>query len=525
MAKQSGKPKQPGLRVRTAKSGVVYVTGQVLGSIGILLLFAILARLFNVTNWGLYSIVIAFYTFFGTLGNFSIGTAIRKKLVEQRGIAAKRKMLSNAYIASIIISTAIALFGIAISGYVAGAVYNEPSLTQAFMLISALIWFWAIFNLTMASLVALDRAKEAAVMSIIYSYVQLAAAPALVLLGYGIMGAVAGLGVGIIAATAIGLVYVAKAVGWIGMHAERRQIREIVSFSGPVYAASLVSQGIYSFAILFLAGFVSAAIVGNYNIGYELGGSVGILISTLAFVLLPAFSKVASRESANERIGSSLNMSIYYTLLPLAPIVAYIASVATPLTFLIFSPKYSYAPLYLSFVAVGLAIGVIWNYASTMLLGMGNTMKFLKYQILAAAIELALLFILTPLFKVLGMIVGVFIIFQIAMDVIYIIEFRRSIAYKPEVRKPAIVAAASIVLFAILYAISAALSFGYAALLANAIVVILVYPPLIAVTKGMSNGDVEFLKKALGTGIVFAPMMLVLNYAALFVGDKAAKAK
>ena len=506
-----------GLGARTARSGAVYVTGQVLGSIAILALFAVLARLFSVTNWGLYSIVIAFYTLFGTLGNFTIGTAMRKKLVEQKGVEAKRKMLSNAYIATMAIATVLAIAGIAASGYVANAVYHQPGLAHAFMLVSLLVWLWALFNLTMASLVALDKAKEGAIIDIVYSYVQLAVAPTLVILGYGIIGAVTGLAIGIVAATIVGLVFVTRAVGWIGVHFDGTQMRNILSFATPVYLSNLVAQGVYSFALLFVAGFVSAAIVGNYNIGYEMGGGVGIIISTAAFVLLPAFSKVAAHSAANERIGHSLNRSIHYTLIFLAPVVAYIVSVSMPLTFILFSHKYTYAPFYLSLVAVGFAIGVIWNYASTMLLGMGSVKKFLRYQLLAAAIELALLFALTPIFKVVGMIVGIFIIFQIAMDIIYILEFRRSVGYRPEFGKPARVAIAAAVLFVLLYAVSYALSFGYASLLANVALALLVYPPLLAFTGGVSSSDIDFLRHALGGGRLAAPLEKLLDYASLFV--------
>jgi O-antigen/teichoic acid export membrane protein len=512
---QSGEGKDLG--TRTARSGAVYVTGQVLGSIAILALFAVLARLFSVTNWGLYSIVIAFYTLFSTLGNFTIGTAMRKKLVELNDRAAKRAMLSNAYIATIAISTVLAVAGVAVSGYVAGTLYHQPGLAHVFMLAAALVWFWALFNLTMASLVALDRAKEGAIIDMIYSYVQLAAAPALVLLGYGIMGAVAGLGIGIVVATAIGLLFVTRAVGWPGLHFDLKQTKSILSFAAPVYLSSLVAQGVYSFALLFAAGFVTAAVVGNYNIGYEMGGGVGIIISTTAFVLLPAFSKVASRDSVGAHIGPSLNRSVYYTLLFLAPIVAYIVSVSTPLVFILFSHKYVYAPLYLSLVAVGLAIGVIWNYASTMLLGMGAVRKFLRYQLLAAAIELALLFVLTPVFKIIGMIVGVFIIFQAIMDIIYILEFKRSVSYRPEFGKPARVAAASVLLFALLYAVSSALSFGYIALLTNVALVFLVYPPLLAALNGITAADIEFLRGAFGAGRVAAPLSRILDYTAVFV--------
>ena len=504
--------------VKTARSGFVYVLGQSMGSIAILLTFAILARLFTTTNWGLYSIIIAFYTFLGMLGNFSIGSAVRKKMVEQKSAEDKRKLIGNSYLASLTMSLVIALVGILVSGYAATYIYHQPQILVPLLLASALIVFWALFNLTLAVLVSVGKAAKAALINIIYSVVQLVIASILVLFGYGIMGAMWGLAAGIIAGTLVGLIFLWEAIGRPIFKLDTERRGAILKFATPVYASFLVMQGIYSFGILLLGGIVSATVVGNYNIGYELGGFVNILLSTSVFILLPAFSEASmkSKSKTKSHIGDSLNKSIYYTLLFLAPLVAYVVSVSSPLTFLLFSHKYTLAPLYLSVVAVGLTIGIVWNYASTMMLGMGNMRKFIKYQLASAVIELALLFALTPLLKIWGLLLSLFIIFPIVMDIAYMRDFMLSTDFRPNFGKAALAVAAALATFIVLYITTGLLGAGYISIAVNLALAFLIYPPLVAFAGGVRKQDLNFLSKAVESTIFAAPASLCLRYTAIF---------
>ncbi len=502
--------------VKTARSGIVYVVGQSMGSVAILLTFAVLARLFTTTDWGLYSIIIAFYTFFGMLGNFSIGSAVRKKMAEQKGIGSKRALIGNAYLASLFISLVIALVGILISGYAANYIYHQPQIAGPLVLAACLIVFWALFNLTLSVLVSLEKAAKAALINIIYSVVQLGIASILVFLGYGIMGAIWGLAAGIVTGTIVGLAFLWKAIGRPVFRLDAERMRGILKFAAPVYVSFLVMQGVYSFGILLLGGVVSATVVGNYNIGYELGGFVNIILSTSVFILLPAFSAASLKSRSKSRIGESLNKSIYYTLLFLAPLVAYVVSVSSPLTFLLFSHKYLLAPLYLSVVAVGLAVGIIWNYASTMMLGMGDMRKFIKYQVASAAVEFALLFALTPVLKIWGLLLGLFVIFPIVMDIAYLREFMRSTDFRPRFGKAGLAVAAAVLTFAVLYLSARLLGNGYIAIAVNVVLGFLVYPPVIAFIGGVGKQDIKFLYKAVGTTVLAKPVSLCLGYTELF---------
>ncbi len=502
--------------MKTAKRGITYVAGQSLGSLLILIMYAVLAHMLSVGNWGVYSIIIAFYTFLGLLGNFAIGAALRQQFARRRSAAAKKRLVASAYVASLTVSLVAALAGVLASRYIAVTLYHSVSLAQLLVVASVLAVCWAIFNLTLSVLVVFGRVAKAALTAIVYAGVQLAVSPLLVAMGYGLGGTVAGLAAGIVAAMLLGIAYVSKELGGIRLVPGRGDLAAIFKFASPVYMSQLAAQGIYNFSILLLGSVAVAATVGNFAIGYRLGSFVSIMLTTSVFVLVPAFSFEAAAGRL-KRMGKALNMSIYYALLFIAPAVAYVASVAKPLVYLIFSHKYAIAPAYLSVVAVGLGISMVSSYASAMLFGMGDLWRFIKYQITAILVELTLLLALAPLFKASGVLVALFVISPILIDGIYIKGLVASGVYKPAVRKPLMVVLAAFIVFMLMYAVSHELAVSYGAIASNLLILLVAYPPVLAVVGGVSDAEVAFLKRVFGELRGAWPMRLILAYASVFV--------
>ena len=97
---------------RVARHGIIYVAGQVVGSVAVFLTLIILARQLHPAELGLYAIAIAFYTILGIFSTFSMGTSMRKKLAEDRDKRGKVKLVSSAYSIALTFSLIIALIGV-----------------------------------------------------------------------------------------------------------------------------------------------------------------------------------------------------------------------------------------------------------------------------------------------------------------------------------------------------------------------------------------------------------------------------
>ena len=232
-------------------------------------------------------------------------------------------------------------------------------------------------------------------------------------------------------------------------------------------------------------------------------------ITATTFILLGTFSSALSRKSLAKRIGSIYNDSIYYTTIFLFPIVAYGIASAQPLIRLLFSSSYVGAPFYFSVMVAGMALGIIGSYAGTLIISSGDTKKFMKYQLGAIALQVVLLLLLAPLFKVAGALVALFVITPIVLDFIYIRALERQFSFKHKFGEIIRVTLASAIIGVIMFGISLALHQSIVALAVNIIVAILLFPPILVKVNGVSEKNLEFIRN---TGYRLRQLHYVTDY-------------
>ncbi len=503
--------------IKTARNGILYVAGQLAGSFSVLILLLLLARLLHPPEFGLYAIVIAFYTLLGIGGQFGVGTALRKMIPEADGQEERAKLIINGYAIVVSIAIVIALAGLIFSNIIATSIYHQPSIANALQLASVIVIAWAFFNLTIAVLVALEKVKEATIIDLFYSVLQPIAAVSLVILGYGVFGAIAGIAISIIAGSLLGLVYLWNEIGSSIIRPTKRMIKKLLDFSAPVATSNIALLGPANFAILLLGVYATSAVVGNYNAGYELGNFVGIIFSSMAFVLLPVFASTLSKRETAKDIGSIYNSTIYYTLLFLLPVLAYAVSVSQPLMYLLFSSAYSMTPLYFAVIAVGTTLSIIGVYAGTLIISYGDTRKFMAYQLSIVAIELVLLFAFTPVLKGIGVLLALFIIGPILLDLIYIRALSRQFKFRHDFKKIAPLAIGALITFAVLYATTALLHQGTISIIINLALAVLIYVPIAVALKGISEKELQFVKKLSDSYKFGFIAKYILDYAQIFI--------
>ncbi|HVC58369.1 MAG TPA: oligosaccharide flippase family protein [Candidatus Acidoferrales bacterium] len=505
------------LALTTAKRGAIYVIGDVLTSLLTLLMLIILASMLMPSDFGLYSIVIAFSTLLGIGSNFGVGTALRKMLPELKGAGKIRTMLSSGYLISLSIGLIIAILGILFSGYLAVNVYHNAALTLPLQLGSAAELFAVLYNLSLAALVGVGLVKEAAISNTIYSFFSLVFSVGLVLLGFGIMGAILGYLLGMLAGGLVGVAYLVFKGGYGIARPNMADSKKLTSFSMPVVASHVAMNGATNFAVLFLGIFVAASIVGNYGAAYKLARFVELTITDIALILLPAFSRALTKQSTAKKIGAIYNNSLYYTGLLLFPVLAYAISVSKPLINLLF-PAYGLAPIYFAIMIAGMGVGLIGTYAGTLILGFGNSKKFMLYQVSAVVIQLILLVVLTPMFKGAGVVLSLFVITPIVLDIIYIRALQSQFSLSHKYRNLVLVSLASLALLGVLYGISFALAQSRLALVVNIAVALVLYPALLALFGAATRKNLEFISK-IGKRLSFLgpPLDGFIRYSGIFI--------
>ncbi|MGC8652209.1 MAG: oligosaccharide flippase family protein [Candidatus Micrarchaeia archaeon] len=477
----------------TAKGGVLFTSSKIISTVVTLVLLIFLARVLRPADYGLYAIAIAFSTTLHASGNFGMATAIRRKLPQLKDRLGVFSVISNAYALSLGITVAVVIAGIALSGFLAAYAYHNSSLTVPLELAALMVLFSVMYNLSVSVLVGIDRVADSAYGVISYSVAQLVAVVALVLLGFGIVGALLGTLLGLATGMIASMLFIIKRLGLMFVKPQKKEMKELGKFTTPLVVSSIASNASMSFAVLVLGLFVSAFVVGEYNAAFKLGSFAQVIIISVAFLLLPAFSKAMSSESLSKKLSSILNGSIYYTLLFLLPLVAYVIAVAKPLIYLFFSSAYSSTPTYFIVIVIGITIGIVGHYGINIIISQGDTKRTTKYQLIVAAAELLLLAALTPLFKVFGVLLSIFIIGPLVMDVIYINALEKSFGISLRYRQLILFSIASIILVVVLL-IPGVFVHGKALLLVDAVLAILLYPVIVGKLRIVKSNDLAFIK-------------------------------
>jgi O-antigen/teichoic acid export membrane protein len=362
--------------------------------------------------------------------------------------------------------------------------------------------------------------SESAVSNVAYTVIQLFMTVVLVTLGYGVLGAMAGLAAGLVIGFAIAFAYVALRGYARAVMPSWKKARELTRFSAPVVVANLVASGTTSFAIAFLGVFAGAAMVGSLGAAYKLGRIVELVLTSTTFVLLPAFSKMFASEHLARRVSSIYGSSVYYMLLLLLPVLAWMVGAATPLTRLLFSGAYASAPFYFAVIVIGTAVGIIGSFAATLIIGHGDTRRFMRYQVIVVVTELAMLFVLVPLYKAWGVLVALFVIAPVFFDALYLRALREQFGLRLDSRRLSGVVLAATAACLVMLGIVLMMHGNYLSILAAAAVDVLLYPALAVLLRGVDRKSTEFIRTiARRLGLLYFPIDALMRYAELFMGE------
>ncbi len=505
--------------VSTAREGSIFISGKIINAAVALLMLVFLARVLKPVDYGLYTIAIAFSTFLSMGGNFGIATALRKHLPSSSNAKEKGALIGSGYVVSGIISFALAVIGILLSGFIAAYVYKNPAIAPSIAMASILVFVSVLLNMSIAILVALKRSRKATNTVILYSTAELIFTILFVAIGYSVFGAIGGLVIGSLIGFAFSFVLIGNEVGFSSLSFSKAKAKELTAFSIPIFVSHISQNGTLSFGTMFAGVFALPYAIGNYGIAQKFGKFIELLLVSSTFVLLPTFSSAVSSDKFARKINSIYSNSIYYSILLLFPAVAYLASTSKPIVKLLFSSAYASAPFYLSAIAIGTAIGIIGNYAGTLLLGYGAAKRFMKYQILVISVELLSILVLVPFFGINGLLISLFAIGPVVLDAVYVYELKKSFSIGLPYAPLAKISIASVLSGIVMLSISLALNNSVLAILINFVALLLIYPILLGLFSALPESKLRFISKFGNSLPKFASSAInwYISYAEIFI--------
>ena len=151
--------------------------------------------------------------------------------------------------------------------------------------------------------------------------------------------------------------------------------------------------------------------------------------------------------------------------------------------------------MYFSFIAIGTAIGLLGSYAGTLIIGYGDTRKFMKYQIIGVVVELALLLALTPFIGAFGVLIAMFAVAPVLLDILYSIALKGQFSLSLDYSKALKAAIAAFIPGLLILGIGYMLHFRLLTILVNFIAIAALYPPILAYIGGISRHNLDFIAR------------------------------
>jgi O-antigen/teichoic acid export membrane protein len=238
-----------------------------------------------------------------------------------------------------------------------------------------------------SSFVGAERMGLKSLVSICQSIAKTALSLLLVLLGYGVLGAVVGYTFSILITGIISLMMLylfvfrnfrvnVKKTGII------KNLRLMLNYGIPLSVTVIVSGLLAQFFGFMMAFFCSDLLIGNYQIALNFVVLLSFVTTPISTVLFPAFAKL-NPQNEQDLLKTVFAFSTKYASLLLVPATLAIIVLSQPLIYTIFGTKYIYAPLFLTLYVIGnlfVALGRLST--NSVLISQGETRMLMKQSLL-----------------------------------------------------------------------------------------------------------------------------------------------
>jgi len=381
------------------------------------ILVIIIARLLGPAGYGVYTLSFVLPALFATIADLGLSPALTRygaSLRSQQKYGRLADMIGSGLLFNLGVGLAASALAFALSNQLAASALQRQDMGRLVALASVTILFQGLFNLTYNALIGLDRMGQGAMMLVLRDTVRVILSPLLIIVGFGVAGAISGQILGWVLASAVG-VWMLLAYRQIFRNnpqetvMEKRRARHIetmMRYGLPVYLGTLVSSLLLQYQNIVLAFFTTNTEIGNYSAARNFGLLIGILATPVATALFPAFSKL-DLETRKKELQIMFENSVKYTALLIIPLAVFVAIASRDLIRVIYGVAYSYAAMYLTlYVGIFLLAGIGSQVTGAFLNGVGRT----KVTLMIALVQLAVFLPAAPLmawvYGVPGMIVA-----------------------------------------------------------------------------------------------------------------------
>ena len=413
---------------KSSATGSFHLLLGVVGSTVIMALGTLVIQaLLSVDEVGLFGMAMIPATIISFFRDWGINSALTKEIANLR-VQGKNALIHDVMMSGVLFEL---LSGVLLSVVCYAIAYplaliispeNSAQLSTYIAIMSLSIFAGAIASAASGIFVGFERMKLNSAVQVLQSIVKTALGPLLIVLGFGVFGAVTAATVAVLAGGIISIIIVYY-VFFQPLHRCRNgkcdvkaTLKPMLQFGLPLTASTIVIGVLPQVFAFFMAVYAGTWMMGNYFSASNFAVLLTFVSTPIATALFPVFSKL-NPETEPELTKTVFASSVKYTALLLVPITFLLIALSVPLINTLFpkdgilqtlfvaqaEPKFPNAPMFLSLSVLVYLFVLVGNISlGTFQSGIGKTRQIMKQSILSLAVGIPLAFLMVAYFYEIG---------------------------------------------------------------------------------------------------------------------------
>lgn len=325
------------------------------------------ARLLGPAGYGVYGLALTIPLFLPILAGVGTGTASTRYsayYISQGDIRIARRMTKNAILFSTLTSLGLTSLSFAFSGPMSTIFLHRPELTLYVELTSISIIGQVLFRFQAGSFVAWGIPIQNAVWNIIQAILKLSISVFLVLLGFGVSGALLGFVISYLFAGFFGIIAlyitkirnraysndpVAQLESW-SFSDFANDVKKMVRYGLPEYSGYVILIFSQQPVLIIILSFIASnTIIGYYSAATNIAGGLTLIIGSLTPVFFAAFAKL---DGMNSSTGKAFSYAVKYISYFMMPAIIFLIASSNFVIEIVYGRSYIPASYYLELLMV-----------------------------------------------------------------------------------------------------------------------------------------------------------------------------
>ncbi|MGD0477072.1 MAG: oligosaccharide flippase family protein [Nitrososphaerales archaeon] len=464
----------------------------------------LIARLLGPTSYGVYSLALVIPGILQLFIGFGALPAVVRYAAYYTSIGKQdeaKRFTMNVMIFLFVTGAILTVISFLLAGSLSTLILQRPDLGPYVQLTSALVLGNTVLQTATASAIGWNWMTLSGFTSASQALIKLALSPLLIIMGFGITGALVGHLASFFLAGTIGvaILYLRRLRGFGSVRNFAADVKEMNVYGLPVYAGSVMAGLASSFVLVLLAHVANNTVYGYYQAAVNFTSPVTLLASAMISALFPAF---ASLDGIKGDVNQAFRHAYRFVAFLLTPLVMFMIVSAGPLIKIFYGAAYTspnggsvpYLQL-LAFAYLPIAFG--YSVHPAFFNGFGRTkLTFLLYLTASVTLFLAApLLALTYNLGVDGLIYATFLSYFVAWTVGTFLAFRFMHAVL-DIRSTGTILLVSVVAF-LATSFLPHVGSTLATLVMNLVVFFGIYMTLAPLLRAVSRQDVDLLELTL----------------------------